>query len=167
MRVRRMPSAPVGVTVRTAYGRGRSGASGAELALDLRVEHLLALGVETLEDGRDVLALDDLVEPLADAGAATGQQHAGVVLRPRLGQLLDGRLRVRVLLEERLLLRQVHGRLPHRHVTGRLRERHGVLRVGEELDELQRVLLAVVRDRRRDADARTTGGTVAVTGQEG
>src|SRR6476469_11080505 len=81
---------------------GGADASGAELALDLRVEDLLALGVETLEDGRDVLALDDLVETLADARPAAGQEHARVVLGPRLGQLLDGGLGVRVLREERL-----------------------------------------------------------------
>src|SRR3954470_18147544 len=88
-------------------------ASGAELALDLRVEDLLALGVQSLEDGRDVLALDDLVEALADAGATTGQQHADVVLGPRLGQLLDGRLGVGVLLEIGLLRREVDGGLAH------------------------------------------------------
>src|SRR6476620_2424959 len=131
---------------------GGADASGAELALDLRVEDLLALGVETLEDGRDVLALDDLVEALADARATTGKQHADVVLRARLGQLLDRGLGVGVLLEEGLLGRQVHGRLAHRHVAGGLGERDGVLRVGQELDECQGVLLARVGDARRDAD---------------
>src|SRR5690242_8402533 len=113
---------------------GGADASGAELALDLRVEDLLALGVEALEDGRDVLARHDLVEALADARAATGQEHSDVVLRPGLGQLLDGRARVGVLLEEGLLGRQVDGRLAHRHVAGGLGEGHGVLRVRQELD---------------------------------
>src|SRR5690242_14709712 len=72
---------------RTAYARV-GGASGAELALDLRVEDLLALGVEGLEDRRDVLAGHDLVEALADAGTAARQQDACVVLRAGLGQLL-------------------------------------------------------------------------------
>src|SRR5690606_19847770 len=93
-----------------------------------------------------------------------GQQHTVVVLHAGVGQLLDGDVVGRVLVEECAVLRILGGVLADRDVTGLAGPVAGVGGVGEEVDELDGVVLTLLGDAGGDAQACAAGRAGALTG---
>src|SRR5699024_8078449 len=106
----------------------------------------------------------DLLQCVTDGAVTVWQQHAEVVLGTGIRKLLHCNVVCRVLLEECCVIWIRCSILTNWNVTGLAGPVASVRGVGEEVDELQSVVLTLLRDARWDSQACATGWASALAG---